>query len=94
MVAGSIAKQVLQVLGVDLYAYVSSVGEIDLDVSYDDLDLSKIDSNIVRCPDETTASQMISLIDSVRREGDTVGGIISGLALNVPVGLGAAVFAK
>ena len=49
-----------------------------MDVSYDDLDLSKIDSNIVRCPDETTASKMISLIDSVRKEGDTVGGIISG----------------
>ncbi|GIR12684.1 MAG: hypothetical protein CM15mP23_12590 [Cryomorphaceae bacterium] len=94
MVAGSIAKQVLQVIGVDLYAYVSSVGEVDLDVSYDELDLSKIDSNIVRCPDETTASQMISLIDSVRKEGDTVGGIISGLALNVPVGLGAPVFDK
>ena len=94
VVAGTIAKQVLQVLGVDLYAYVSSVGEIDLDVSYDELDLSKIDSNIVRCPDETTASKMISLIDSVRKEGDTVGGIISGLALNVPVGLGAPVFDK
>ena len=94
VVAGAIAKQVLQVLGVDLYAYVSSVGEVDLDVSYDDLDLSKIDSNIVRCPDEATASQMISLIDSVRKEGDTVGGIISGLALNVPVGIGAPVFDK
>ena len=67
VVAGAIAKQVLQVLGVDLYAYVSSVGEVDLDVSYDDLDLSKIDSNIVRCPDEATASQMISLIDSVEK---------------------------
>ncbi len=94
VVAGAIAKQVLQVLGVDLYAYVSSVGEVDLDVSYDDLDLSKIDSNIVRCPYEATASQMISLIDSVRKEGDTVGGIISGLALNVPVGLGGPVFDK
>ena len=94
VVAGAIAKQVLQVLGVDLYAYVSSVGEIDLDVSYDNLDLSKIDSNIVRCPDEITASKMISLIDSVRKDGDTVGGVISGLALNVPVGLGAPVFDK
>ena len=94
VVAGAIAKQVLQVLGVDLYAYVSSVGEEDLDVSYDDLDLSKIDSNIVRCPDEKTASKMISLVDSVRKEGDTVGGIISGLALNVPVGLGGPVFDK
>ena len=77
-----------------MYAYVSSVGEIDLDVSYDNLDLSKIDSNIVRCPDEITASKMISLIDSVRKDGDTVGGVISGLALNVPVGLGAPVFDK
>jgi len=59
-----------------------------------DLDLSKIDSNIVRCPDEITASKMISLIDSVRKDGDTVGGVISGLALNVPVGLGAPVFDK
>jgi len=94
VVAGAIAKQVLQELGVDLYAYVSSVGEVDLDVFYDDLDLTKIDSNMVRCPDLPTASKMISLIDSVRKNGDTVGGVISGLALNVPVGIGAPVFDK
>ena len=52
------------------------------------MDLSKIDSNIVRCPDESVAAEMISYIDSIRKQGDTVGGVITGVALNVPVGLG------
>jgi len=94
VVAGAIAKQILKGLGVDTHAYVSAVGEIEMDVPHSDLDLSKIDSNIVRCPDETIANEMISFIDSVRKDGDTVGGVITGLALNVPVGLGEPVFDK
>ena len=94
VVAGAIAKQILKGLGVVAHAYVSSVGEIEMDVSHRDVDLSKIDSNIVRCPDETIANEMISFIDSVRKDGDTVGGVITGLALNVPVGLGEPVFDK
>ena len=94
VVAGAIAKQILKGIGVDAHAYVSSVGEIEMDICYRDLDLSKIDSNIVRCPDEAIATEMISYIDTIRKEGDTVGGVITGLALNVPVGLGEPVFDK
>jgi len=94
VVAGAIAKQILKGIGVDTHAYVSSVGEIEMDICHRDLDLSKIDSNIVRCPDEIIATEMISHIDTVRKEGDTVGGVITGLALKVPVGLGEPVFDK
>jgi chorismate synthase len=58
------------------------------------VDVSKIDDNIVRCPDDKKAEEMISYIDSIRKQGDTVGGVITGLAFNVPVGLGEPVFDK
>ena len=94
VVAGSIAKQVLQVLQVETHAYVSAVGELMMDSFKNDVDYSQIDSTIVRCPDLDLASKMISHIDEVRKEGDTVGGVITGVALNVPVGLGEPVFDK
>lgn len=94
VVAGAIAKQLLVNMGVDICAYVSSVGEIEMDICHKDLDLTKAESNIVRCPDETTATAMINHIEAVRKEGDTVGGVITGLALNVPAGLGEPVFDK
>lgn len=94
VVAGAIAKQILMGLGVETYAYVSAVGEIEMKRTYQEIDLAKIDSTIVRCPDESVATEMISYIDRVRKEGDTVGGVITGVALNVPVGLGEPVFDK
>lgn len=94
VVAGAIAKQILKKLGVVTHAYVSEVGEIKMNCSHYDIDLSKIDSNIVRCPDEKIATEMISHIDTLRKEGDTIGGVITGLVLNVPVGLGEPVFDK
>lgn len=94
VVAGAIAKQILIGLGVETYAFVSAVGEIEMKRTYQEIDLSKIDSNIVRCPDESIATEMISYIDTVRKEGDTVGGVITGVALNAPVGLGEPVFDK
>jgi len=94
VVAGSIAKQLLKNIGVDTYAYVSSVGKIDMDICHRDLDLTKIESNIVRCPDEDCATAMINHIDAVRKQGDTIGGVITGLALRVPIGLGEPVFDK
>ena len=94
VVAGAIAKQILKTLGVETHAYVSSVGDLDMDVHHTQVDLSQIDSNIVRCPDESIAAEMISYIDSIRKQGDTVGGVITGVALNVPVGLGEPVFDK
>lgn len=94
VVAGAIAKQILQSFGVDIYAYVKAVGEVSLQKDYRQLDLSKIDSNQVRCPDEQTAKAMISLIEKVKKEGDSVGGIIEAVVKNCPIGLGEPVFDK
>lgn len=92
--AGAIAKKLLKREGIEIHAYVSSVADIRLEKSHSELDLTKIDSNIVRCPDETTANKMIELIEKVRKEGDTVGGIVTCVAQFVPVGLGEPVFDK
>jgi chorismate synthase len=92
--AGAIAKLILRDLGCTVDAYVSKVGTIAVDKPYTDLDLSKTESNIVRCPDADTATKMISLIEEVRAEGDTVGGIISCVIKGTPVGLGEPVFDK
>ena len=92
--AGAVAKKLLKHAGIEVRAYVSTVGEIKLDKTYQDLDLSKIDLNIVRCPDENKAVEMIALIDKIRKEGDTVGGIITCVVNNSPVGLGEPVFDK
>ena len=94
VVAGAIAKQLLKTIGVQVSAYVSSVGTISLDKSYTQLDLSKTEGNIVRCPDEDTANRMIELIQNTRAKGDTVGGIITCVATGIPAGLGEPVFDK
>jgi chorismate synthase len=85
---------VLRQLGIESVAYVSQVGELKVDKDYTQLDLSKIENNIVRCPDEELAEQMIAHIDQVRKNGDTIGGIITGVVTGVPVGLGQPVFDK
>lgn len=94
VVAGAIAKQVLAEIGVRIQAYVSQVGEIQLNKAYRDLDLSKTEDNIVRCPDKQTAEQMIDRIVKAGRDHDTVGGVITGVATGVPAGLGEPVFNK
>jgi chorismate synthase len=70
------------------------VGTIKLEKPYTELDLSKTEDTIVRCPDAETAAKMISLIEEVRAEGDTVGGVISCIIKGTPVGLGEPVFDK
>ena len=92
--AGAMAKLALKSLGIEIYSYVSQVGNLKLEKKYQDLDLSKIDSNPVRCPDEGMASSMFDYIDSVRKNGDSIGGIITGIIKNVPVGWGEPVFDK
>ena len=92
VVAGAIAKQFLN--EVVIKAYVSRVGSIQLEKPYSELDLNLTESNAVRCPDPDTAAQMESYIKEIRKEGDTVGGIISCVIQNVPVGLGEPVFDK
>ncbi len=92
VVAGAIAKQILKQAGVHIYSYVSQVGSLKLNLSHDQIDFSKIDSNIVRCPDDKMAIEMENYIKSIRKEGDTIGGIISCVVQNVPIGLGEPVF--
>ncbi len=91
--AGAIAKIFLKNNNVEIAAYVSRVGDIATP-DYKQLDLSKIESNIVRCPDEQTAAKMIELIDKVRLDRDTIGGVVTCVIKNVPVGLGEPVFDK
>ncbi len=92
VVAGAIAKQLLSTMKIN--AFVSSVGNIFIDKPYQDLDFSKTETNEVRCPDEKTAEKMIQLIKEVKKEGDTIGGTITCVIQNVPIGLGEPVFDK
>ena len=92
VVAGAISKQLLQ--GIKITAYVSSVGEIELKKHYSEVDFSEIEKNPVRCPDAEIASKMEDFIKSIRKEGDTVGGTISCVIQNVPLGWGEPVFDK
>lgn len=92
--AGAIAKLILRELGIQTYAFVSQVGEIVLDKSYHELDLSKTDDNEVRCPDKETASRMYEYIDQIRKERDTVGGVVTGVIKGQSVGLGEPLFNK
>ena len=92
VVAGAIAKQFLA--PVTINAYVSGVGALKLKSNPSEVDLSKIEDNIVRCPDSKMASEMESLIKNIRKEGNTIGGIVTCIIKNVPVGLGEPVFNK
>ena len=92
VVAGAIAKQILS--DVKINAYVSSVGKINIDKPYQELDFSKIENFLVRCPDEETAIKMEQHILEIRKQGDTVGGVITCVIQNVPIGLGEPVFDK
>lgn len=91
--AGAVAKLFLQTAGVQVQAYVSRVGDIEAP-PYTQLDLSKTETNMVRCPDPVVAEKMIALIDQVRHERDTIGGVVTGVIRKAPVGLGEPVFDK
>jgi chorismate synthase len=92
VVAGAIAKQLLK--DIKITAYVSSVGEMELKKNYSELDFSEIEKNPVRCPHAEMASKMEDYIKSIRKEGDTIGGIVTCVIQNVPIGLGEPVFDK
>lgn len=94
VVAGAVAKLLLKRVGVSIHAYVSRVGEIQLNKSYTELDLSLTESNIVRCPDAETAERMIARIEEAGRNHDTVGGVVSCVVAGVPAGWGEPVFNK
>jgi len=92
VVAGAIAKQFLA--PVKITAYVSKVGDLGLDKPYQELDFNIIEQNPVRCPDAQMAQTMEAYIKEVRKAGDTVGGVVSAVIQNVPVGLGEPAFDK
>lgn len=91
--AGAIAKTLLAEHGVSIAAYVSEVGDV-VAPPYTEMNLSRVEENIVRCPDSATAEKMIALIDQVRLDRDTIGGIITCVIRKTPVGLGEPVFDK
>ena len=93
-VAGAVAKQILAKKGIGVKAYTSQVGAIRLEGSYADYDLDRAEDNPVRCPDPQKAREMEELIAKVKAEGDTIGGVITGVIKDVPVGLGEPVFGK
>ena len=92
VVAGAIAKQILP--NIKINAFVSSVGDIFIDKPYQDLDFNMIESNMVRCPDAVTAKKMEAKILETKKQGDTIGGTITCVLQNVPLGLGEPVFDK
>ncbi|MBA2611434.1 MAG: chorismate synthase [Bacteroidetes bacterium] len=94
IVAGAIAKQILNKQHISINAFVKQVGEIKLDKTFDQLDLSKTEESIVRCPDTATSEKMIAYIEEIKKQGDTIGGVIECVIQNTPIGLGEPVFDK
>lgn len=93
--AGAIAKKILlQVAQVEIIGYVKRIKDLEAKVSPDEVTLEQVESNIVRCPDQELATQMIQLIEQVGRSGDSLGGVVECWARNVPKGLGEPVFDK
>ncbi len=93
--AGAIAKKYLKkYLNIEILSYVEQVGSIRSEMDYKKVTTDAIESNIIRCPDQNTASNMIKLIEEIKNEGDSIGGIIKGVIRNVPAGLGEPVFDK
>lgn len=92
--AGALAKLLLRHLGVSIQAYVSQVGKLKLNQSYQELDLSQTEMNAVRCPDPVVAQEMFEFIDETRKKGDSVGGVVDCVVKGVPVGWGEPVFDK
>ena len=92
--AGAIAKKILKDIGININAYVSKVGKVEIEKAYIELDLRNTETNIVRCPDKKYAEKFISIIDQARKNRDTVGGIISCVITGCPVGIGEPIFGK
>lgn len=92
--AGAVAKQLIGTDNIRVNAFVSQVGDVKLETPYNQLDLSLIDSNLVRCPDAEAAALMEKKILEVAEQGDTIGGVITGVISGVPVGFGEPVFNK
>ena len=94
VMAGSVAKMILQKLGIQIHAFVNQIHSIKLETPINEINFSLIEQNIVRCPNPETANKMIALIEQIKAEGDSVGGVITCVCKGVPVGLGEPVFNK
>jgi len=93
--AGAIAKKYLaQKCGMEFLSHVVQVGTMRADIDMQKISAKAIDASLVRCPDKNASDKMLKLIEQIRKEGDSVGGIIRGLIRSVPVGLGEPVFDK
>ncbi|MGL5873407.1 MAG: chorismate synthase [Xenococcaceae cyanobacterium] len=93
--AGAIAKKILaRIAGVEIVAYVKRIKDIEAAIDPSNVNLEQVESNIVRCPDPECAQKMIELIDSIRKEKDSLGGVVECVVRNVPKGLGEPVFDK
>lgn len=93
--AGAIAKKYLkEKLGMEFLSYVEQVGPIKTDIDFNTVTPEQIEESIIRCPDPEKAEEMIKLVEEVKTEGDSIGGVIRGVIKNVPVGLGEPVFDK
>jgi chorismate synthase len=93
--AGAIAKKILRErFGVEVLAYVRQVQRIVADVNPEKVKFAQVESNIMRCPDKNVADKMIRLVEKMRRAGDSVGGVVEGIARGVPAGWGEPVFDK
>ncbi len=93
--AGAIAKKYLKLtLNIDILSYVEQVGSIKTEIDYKKVYLEEIEKNIIRCPDQKKALDMIKLIENIKNEGDSIGGVIRGVIRQVPPGLGEPVFDK
>lgn len=92
VVAGALAKQLLG--SMKIRAFVSQVGELKMNIPYQELNLALSENNPVRCPDPKTAAAMEDYIRKIKKQGDTIGGVVTGVIQNIPVGLGEPVFDK
>ncbi|MGB4414837.1 MAG: chorismate synthase [Paludibacter sp.] len=94
VVAGAVAKLALKQQGIEITAFTSQVGHIAMTQTIETADLSLIENNIVRCPQPEVAGKMIEYINELKKEGDSIGGVISCVIKGVPLGLGEPVFDK
>ncbi|MBS0349587.1 MAG: chorismate synthase [Proteobacteria bacterium] len=93
--AGAIAKKFLsRFLNIEIFSYVEQVANIKTDIDYQNVTTAEIEKNMVRCPDQKKAQEMIELIEKIKSQKDSIGGVIKGVIRRVPIGLGEPVFDK
>lgn len=94
VVAGSIAKQILATKGIQFFTYTKQIGSLIYKTDHQRFDQNKIHTSPVRCPDENMSKKMITYLEELKQEGDSIGGIVSCVIQGVPVGIGSPIFNK